>query len=289
MKKIGLKIVVITFSLFVVAGICIHSGFNATRSIANPVPLMYGLPNTYELPAVDFDLTPPIHGSMPEFTVEWLMELAVLVVRGRAIDRTEAFTVENTITGARTVFTDYSFEVFEVLRGTVDSGHVTVRIESGATNEMRHHVVYVPDFSQNGEYLLFLTIPTGGRFDTPGHYYYIIGGPQGVFRATPNARNRLTRDLSDDSYMDAAVFWRHGRHTNVELRELRANFEVVNATVPIPTASDIINRGIEALRWNVASGVLYMTEDELDEEIAEILRDFYVNPHPARIVEQHSR
>jgi len=191
------------------------------------------------------------------YSEERLMERAALVVYGRAIGRSEPFFIENIYSGARAVFTDYLFEVYEVFRGEIVSREVIVRVEGGITDEMILIVDYIPEFERGREYILFLTLPGLGPFDAPGEYYHILGGLQGVFPID---------EVSSEGSGDEAVFVQY-RSSDIEfeLPGLRSSIAEINDTVPIDSLEELRDQGIENLRISVAEGVFYMTEEEIYE------------------------
>jgi len=215
----------------------------------------------------DSDGFTSLSGTFPGFSEEDLMERAALVIHGRAVGRSSPFFIENIYTGGRSVFTDYRFEVYEVLRGEISSREIVVRMEGGMTQEMRLVVTHTLDFERGVEYLLFLNIPGGGPFDTPGDYFYIIGGSQGVFPKDEGRRD------------SAIVFEQYGtQEKEFELEAFRADIEVINETVPIRSAEELRAEGIENIRTSIEHGVFYMSEEEIYEIANAPL-------FPARIVE----
>lgn len=216
-----------------------------------------------------------LSGSFPRHSEEDLMEMSALVVHGRVVGRTQAFTVENSFYGASTIFTDYFVEVYEVLRGEVDSTTITVRVEGGATSERTLITTFTPTFIRGGEYLLFLTVPSGDAFDTQGDYYYIIGGSQGVFERNPIQRfSDGEGDINFIQY-ETPIF-------KFDIMELRSEIEEVNIATPIPTEYVLRQQGIDALKRTVANGVLDLTDEELEEWIYELYNAPF---RPAVIIE----
>ena len=233
------------------------------------------IPLTMENANPELPLT-TMSGSYPMRSEQDLMEMASLVVHGRVIGRSHAFTVENMFYGASTIFTDYFIEVYEILRGETDSTTITVRVEGGATNERTLITTFTPTFVRNSEYLLFLTIPSGDVFDTPGDYYYIIGGSQGVFE-----RNPIQRFADGMEVIDFIQYGISASAFDFGLMELRTEIEEVNIAVPIPTEYDLRQQSIEALKRTVANGVLTLSDEELEEWI----NDIYTAPfRPAEVI-----
>ena len=195
-----------------------------------------------------------LRGTFPYFSEEDLMGTAALVIHGRAVGRSAPFFIENIYTAGRSVFTDYRFEVYEVLRGETSSREVIVRMEGGMTQEMRLVVSHTPEFEQEREYLLFLNIPGGGPFDTPGEYFYIVGGLQGVF---PKDEGRRDSKLVFEQY--------RAQEKEFEVTEFRASIEAINETVPIRSAEELRAQGVENMRTSIEHGVFYMSEEYLYE------------------------
>jgi len=210
-----------------------------------------------------------------------LMEGSALVVYGRVTGRSEAFIIENPIIGARSVFTDYYVKVYEVLRGETDSDEIIVRMEGGATDELVLINYDAPLLGQNGEYILFLSVPSYYAFDTPGNYYYVFGGKLGIiFRGAPVVTNEgviIGHTRIEDSRFDSrSTTFYHQLH-------------VVNSTVPIPTAEDAKLHSIKMIKWyaSPAAGgsMRSMSDEELEEEINAIRN---APLYPARVVETKS-
>jgi len=206
-----------------------------------------------------------LSASYIKFSLNELMERATLVIHARTVEKTKSFIVENIADNAQSVFTDYHFEILEVFRGIVDTDIVTVRLEGGATSERVVLNNSAPSFTLNDEYILFLTIPDGGWFDTPGDYYYLIGGTQGVFRG----RTQNSTAYYDNSLIDFV------------LADFCKDIESVNNEIPVPTIESLMNERVEALKGNVARGVLKMTDEELEEWINEIKS---APQSPARVI-----
>ena len=122
-----------------------------------------------------------------------------------------------------------------------------------------------------------MTIPTGGIFDTPGYYYYIIGGLQGVFiRSYHDIVQGFVEGVETN-------FFQYGRSNDVmSFVEFREMIETVNATVPLRTVESIRRSGADALRRNVERGVLNISDEELEERVNRIMN---APLHPARIID----
>ncbi|MCL2842796.1 MAG: hypothetical protein FWE28_04925 [Oscillospiraceae bacterium] len=194
--------------------------------------------------------------TLPEDT---LMEGASLVVHGRATGASEPFFVESTY-GGRTIFTDYYIRIYETLRGVPSAWEIIVRVEGGSADGMVIQSQLEDLFVTGNEYLLFLNVPGGGVFDTPGDYYYIVGGPNGVFRK--GSPIRAQRVLGEN---EALFIQSHGLGKEFILSELRNQLEQVNATVPPPDEDALRQMGIDAILKNIENGILLPDTDLLDE------------------------
>jgi len=194
-------------------------------------------------------------GLFPYFSEEKLMETASLVARGRMVGRSAPFFIVNDYFDYESLFTDYTFHVYDILRGGTYSREILVRVMGGVTYEMTLLNEQVPEFQRGAEYLLFLAKPGFGILDAPGYYYYIIGGEQGIF------------PLSVSNMMDGeAVFSQYGEMSIVfEMHELVATIEEVNKAVPVRSIEEIGEEMRSAFLQNIENDFLGITEEEIDE------------------------
>lgn len=122
-------------------------------------------------------------GLLPSYSYQDLLNQAPVIVTGYVADET-LIKIEPVGGGSTAPFTDYTVEVEDVLRGSLDTGEqITVRVQGGDSASG----VGVEDsvqFALNDEVLLFLYQPKmGGSYNTEGDYYYVLGQSQGVYRA----------------------------------------------------------------------------------------------------------
>jgi len=237
--------------------------------------IQYTVPVRRTLPADDRYIVPD---NMPfvtdsvlflEFTRDELARRSSLIVRGVVSGVSYPFFAESAL-GNQQLFTEYYVEVREILRGETSASEIAVRLQGGITDSFIHLVEGSPRFDIGGEYLFFLTIPTGMYFDTMGYYYYLIAGEQSVFQHVSFA----SHEAGQFSYDTEGVFVQYGRATPdnmVGFSEIRGDIERINDMTPVLTAQDIRQMSADALRGNVERGVLVMSDDELQEWIDEIL------------------
>ena len=92
------------------------------------------------------------------------------------------FQVEATNGGVKT-FTDYYFQVEEVLRGQApEDGILTLRQDGGRVGDDLLNDTHRHTFQKEALYLLFLRKPTtGGGFNTQGEHYYLTHTLDGVY------------------------------------------------------------------------------------------------------------
>jgi len=132
------------------------------------------------------------------------------------------------------------------------------------------------------EYLLFLRIPLNDVYDTPGDYYYLFGTHQSVYVNVFNMVDRSLHMHSDEvfvryssNYYDdslARVLGDFNYYTNIHtLNDIREIINAVNDVIPAKTLYCWLARFAESLQFNVDSGFLDMSEDDVTDEIYEIL------------------
>jgi len=206
----------------------------------------------------------PVHvirtGIWPEFSEDFLMETASLVVHGSVTRASESFLVES-VCGVRTVFTDYYIYVYEIFRGSPLEQEIVVRIEGGSTGEMVLETTLTDVLEIGEEYILFLVVPSGGIMDTPGYYYYLLGGPNGIFRREmPTEFFPFSRDGEDEVIFEQLGIF----DKEFDLSELRDEIEKVNALIPPPQEDDFRQMEIDAILENIENGILHPDTDLLD-------------------------
>lgn len=120
-------------------------------------------------------------GALVEMSYEDLLAHSSLVASG-TIEKEESFEILPVNGGEAVVFTDYTFSIDQVLRGSSTADSVTVRVQGGETDDLISIVEMSPTFTDGESVVLFLYQPgLGGYCNTEGDYYYISGVSQGVF------------------------------------------------------------------------------------------------------------
>ena len=122
-----------------------------------------------------------ISGSLVERSLEDLFSESALVVRGTVSEPSESLKIRST-RGSDAIYTDYKFDVSELLRGNDSDDELTIRVQGGTIRNVTEVYEHSPVLSGENEYLLFLYKPArGGAYNTDGDYYYILGLTQGTF------------------------------------------------------------------------------------------------------------
>lgn len=124
-------------------------------------------------------------GLLPSYSYQDLLNQAPVIVTGSVVD---ASTIQIVPVGGENpaAFTDYTVEVVNALRGSLNTGEkITVRVQGEQTsNSSGVGVEDSVQFSLDDEVLLFLYQPKmGGSYNTEGDYYYILGQSQGAYQA----------------------------------------------------------------------------------------------------------
>ncbi len=128
------------------------------------------------------------------YTIDQLLEESTLVAQGKVTEISAPFLIQGVGQAGEQVFTDYTIELEEAIRGQAPETTVTVRME-GDPNDIS--VVYedAPVLEADKEYLLFLQKPgIGGGFNTAGDYYYVHGSRQGVYEPEAAAPASATEE-----------------------------------------------------------------------------------------------
>ena len=122
-----------------------------------------------------------ISGTLVERSLDDLFSKSALVVRGTVNESSETFKIQNT-NGGVAIFTDYKFDVSELVRGNDLDNELTIRVQGGTIGKETEVYEHSPVLSSENDYLLFLYKPArGGAYNTDGDYYYILGLTQGTF------------------------------------------------------------------------------------------------------------
>ena len=122
-----------------------------------------------------------ISGTLVERSLEDLFSKSALVVRGTVNESLETFRIQNT-NGDAAIFTDYKFDVSELVRGNDLDDELIIRVQGGTIGNMTEVYEHSPELKSKNDDLLFLYKPArGGAYNTEGNYYYILGLTQGTF------------------------------------------------------------------------------------------------------------
>ena len=206
---------------------------------------------TYTLSHINLQ-TIEIRSLMPRYNFNELITNSHVIVKGQITGDADTFTVHPTTGGDDSVFTQYQFEVDDVIRGDVTAGEtIGIRFEGGQHGNL--NVINMDDdmdFNDNDRMVLFLRrVTVGGGYTTNDEYYIIVGGSgQGIFYLDEDAEAETY--VSDSMDYDPLV-WSTARAQLVELaNELPTN------------QSGLLEYETEQLKAELESGKI--TQDEYD-------------------------
>lgn len=121
---------------------------------------------------------------LAERSLDDLLSLSEVAVVGTVTGYSDAFQIKN-VSGQIANFTDCYFELTNILKGSLSSDFITIRLSGGAVGNYEEIYEGEPNLEKGKEYLLFLYQPgRGGGYNTEGDYYYVLGASQGVFTET---------------------------------------------------------------------------------------------------------
>ena len=204
---------------------------------------------TYTLSHINLQ-TIEIRSLMPRYNFNELITNSHVIVKGQITGDADTFTVHPTTGGDDSVFTQYQFEVDDVIRGDITAGEtIGIRFEGGQHGNL--NVINMDDdmdFNDNDRMVLFLRrVTVGGGYTTNDEYYIIVGGSgQGIFYLDEDAEAETY--VSDSMDYDPLV-WSTARAQLVELaNELPTN------------QSGLLEYETEQLKAKLESGKI--TQDE---------------------------
>ena len=196
-----------------------------------------------------------VKGVTLHYDFDELIEASNVIVKGRIKGDADTFTVHPTTGGDDSVFTQYQFEVDDVIRGDITAGEtIGIRFEGGQHGNL--NVINMDDdmdFNDNDRMVLFLRrVTVGGGYTTNDEYYIIVGGSgQGIFYLDEDAEAETY--VSDSMDYDPLV-WSTARAQLVELaNELPTN------------QRGLLEHETEQLKAELESGKI--TQDEYDTRL----------------------
>jgi len=201
---------------------------------------------------------------------EELLEESSLVVRGVVTRVSDLFTIEGT-GGGQDTFKDYTIRVRETLRGEAKTKKIIVRENhweptGGLFVGYRSTENIV--LNKGKEYVLFLVVPGGGAYCTPGNYYYIYGH-QGVF-------SRKSIFSWDKTFMQLEGWGEE----EIVMSKFRKEIKEVNSRVAPRDVEYFKERDRKTWEHNTGpDGILDMSQEEIEKELN---REWY----PGKIVEK---
>ena len=141
-------------------------------------------------------------GCIKDYSYNELIDNSNLIVRAKMTGKTNTYRIKPVFEGDPQIFTEYYFEVQEVLQGCVsESKPIAVRVHGGEIDGKQLIAEDSPVFSRNDEVILFLNKPEmGGGYNTKGDYYYIRGVNQGAFFLNQNTERTYSNEKETIQY-----------------------------------------------------------------------------------------
>jgi len=191
-------------------------------------------------------------GTLVDYTIEELISDSNLIIRAKLKDASETFQIQSAEGEAISNFTDYYFEIEEIIAGECsDDTAVTVRIEGGTVDDFKLIVDEAPEVPYDSEVILFLYKPNmGSGFNTEGDYYYILGLNQGIFV------NSAEKYSNDSMYCNE----NNDKLTVDELSQMISNSKTPAEGV------DMYNEFLANAKANLEEGVI--TEEAYNEMVS---------------------
>lgn len=207
--------------------------------------------------------TQVVSGSLEELTQHEIITRSSLVAIGSISEVSDPFQIKPVGGGDPSVFTDYSLQISDVLRGEPDSDMVSVRVQGGTTDNLTTIVEEAPELEVGQEYLLFLYQPgRGGSYNTEGDYYYITGVNQGAFEVSSATPFSAEMDDSAVGFISSAT----DTQVDWSLRDAAESIQVVNEEQPADEAY-VYEQAYENWQANLDSG--FITQEEFDNLVRE--------------------
>lgn len=213
--------------------------------------------------SVPEETTQVVSGSMVELTQQEMITRSSLVAIGSVSEISDAFQIKPVNGGDPSVFTDYTVEVSDILRGELDSDTVSVRIQGGTANGMTTIAEEAPELEKGQTYLLYLYQPgRGGSYNTEGDYYYITGVSQGVFALSSDTPLSAGKDNAETRLVDIST----DAETEWTLRDAEESIQDINEKQPADK-DYVYKQAYENWQANLDSG--FMTQEEFDRSVKE--------------------
>ena len=187
------------------------------------------------------------------YNFDELIETSHVIVKGHIKGRADTFIVRPTNGADDSVFTQYQFEVDDVIRGDVTAGEtIGIRFQGGQKGNLK--VINYDDkdikIKDSDKMVLFLyRVTVGGGYTTNDEYYQVVGGSnQGIFFLDESAEKETYK--SNSRNFDP-LEWDTARAQLVELaNELPTN------------QSGLLEYEIEELKAELESGKI--TQDKYE-------------------------
>ena len=206
---------------------------------------------TYTLSHINLQ-TIEIRSLMPRYNFNELITNSHVIVKGQITGDADVFTVRPANGADDSVFTQYQFEVDDVIRGDVTAGEtIGIRFEGGQHGNL--NVINMDDdmdFNDNDRMVLFLRrVTVGGGYTTNDEYYIIVGGSgQGIFY--------LCEDADAETYVSDST-----DYDPLEWDTARAQLVELANELPMDK-SGLLEYETEQLKAELESGKI--TQDEYD-------------------------
>lgn len=199
--------------------------------------------------------TVEVSGINPHYELDELVEKSHIIAKGKITGQSDPFIVKPTNNGDESVFTDYYFELSEVLRGEKSSGDtISIRVEGGKKGKW--NVVNETDVGMKigDEVVAFLyKVNVGGGYTTNEDYYLIVAGNQGMYFIDENSNENIYKNTITN---DSPLIWE------------KALYELTSISKEKPINYNwVYDEVINNLKANVETG--FMTNEEYEKTLVE--------------------
>ncbi len=192
-----------------------------------------------------------LRGCGYDYPMDELVAESHLIARGKFVGDSGAFIVEPTNGADSSVFTDYYFQITDVLRGDADVGDtVSVRLQGGRKDNLyvKNYYDFAP--AQGSEAIVFLckvTIPVG--YITNEDYYLPTGTTTRSFYFLDSSANKPTYKC--DTYGIEPIVWEDEKESILALSDdMPMNMSVLREGKLEELESDFKNGKLTAAQYS---------------------------------------
>ena len=234
----SVSILLVTVLLGIGAACAVHG----LENIENPAKPDSSQDNIVEDISAEDIPTMYVSGLLAKKTLEDLVTESNLIIRG-VVDHAETPIQVESADGSVMNFTDYIVKVDETFQGgSFDT--VTLRMTGGLANNLDVVCEDEPEMGIGKEYIFFLYHPDcGGSYNTEGDYYYLTGGPQGLY-SIEGASERIAAPVLEGSENAAPV------------RKLLADVERYQSDIPEGHTYSMREEILENIKYNLETGFI---------------------------------